>query len=73
MAYEMVMPYHLHMPSYFLETFTEYPYGSCTVNGYMSILMHGYCTPSSAKPIGPSFSTIRTAFNSTYLAVTGLK
>ena len=21
----MVMPYHLHMPSYFLETFTEYP------------------------------------------------
>ncbi len=28
MAYEMVMPYHLHMPSYFLETFTEYPYSS---------------------------------------------
>ncbi|MCO5807962.1 hypothetical protein CS034_03271 [Phocaeicola vulgatus] len=28
MAYEMVMPYHLHMPSYFLETFTEYPYFS---------------------------------------------
>ena len=25
MAYEMVMPYHLHMLSYFLETFTEYP------------------------------------------------
>ena len=25
MAYEMVMLYHLHMPSYFLETFTEYP------------------------------------------------
>lgn len=24
----MVMPYHLHMPSYFLETFTEYPYKS---------------------------------------------
>lgn len=22
----MVMPYHLHMPSYFLGTFTEYPY-----------------------------------------------
>lgn len=21
MAYEMVMPYHLHMPSYFLETY----------------------------------------------------
>ena len=28
MAYEMVMPYHLHMPSYFLETFTEYPMGA---------------------------------------------
>ena len=28
MAYEMVMPYHLHMPSYFLETFTEYPNNS---------------------------------------------
>ena len=28
MAYEMVMPYHLHMPSYFLETFTEYPSGN---------------------------------------------
>ena len=27
MAYEMVMPYHLHMPSYFLGTFTEYPQG----------------------------------------------
>ena len=25
MAYEVVMPYHLHMPSYFLGTFTEYP------------------------------------------------
>ena len=31
MAYEMVMPYHLHMPSYFLETFTEYPYLSFSV------------------------------------------
>ena len=26
MTYEVVMPYHLHMPSYFLGTFTEYPY-----------------------------------------------
>ena len=25
MAYEVVMSYHLHMPSYFLGTFTEYP------------------------------------------------
>ena len=29
MAYEVVMPYHLHMPSYFLETFTEYPWVIC--------------------------------------------
>ena len=28
MAYEVVMSYHLHMPSYFLGTFTEYPYGT---------------------------------------------
>lgn len=27
----MVMPYHLHMPSYFLETFTEYPYNKKAV------------------------------------------
>ena len=32
MAYEMVMPYHLHMPSYFLETFTEYPYVKVKIN-----------------------------------------
>ena len=31
MAYEVIMPYHLHMPSYFLETFTEYP----QVNAYI--------------------------------------
>ena len=35
MAYEMVMPYHLHMPSYFLETFTEYP----CVNQFISIII----------------------------------
>ena len=32
MAYEMVMPYHLHMPSYFLETFTEYPQVELGIN-----------------------------------------
>ena len=31
MAYEVVMPYHLHMPSYFLETFTEYPYKTARI------------------------------------------
>ena len=42
-AYEMVMPYHLHMPSYFLETFTEYPYisdwrHSCHFHSHISTL-----------------------------------
>lgn len=37
MAYEMVMPYHLHMPSYFLETFTEYPYLVYGVNEHECI------------------------------------
>ena len=31
MAYEVVMSYHLHMPSYFLGTFTEYPYPNYTI------------------------------------------
>ena len=26
MAYEVIILGHLHMPLYFLETFTEYPY-----------------------------------------------
>ena len=36
----MVMPYHLHMPSYFLETFTEYPsvsYHFVEVSSFMRI------------------------------------
>ena len=37
MAYEMVMPYHLHMPSYFLETFTEYPFLFDADNGMIEI------------------------------------
>ena len=34
----MVMPYHLHMPSYFLETFTEYPYVSPNLRVYLSYI-----------------------------------
>ena len=33
MAYEVVMSYHLHMPSYFLGTFTEYPYVFSVIPG----------------------------------------
>jgi len=40
MAYEMVMPYHLHMPSYFLETFTEYPY-NITYNTLLDKRIYG--------------------------------
>lgn len=43
MAYEMVMPYHLHMPSYFLETFTEYPYFSTSFKQMKGV------TPSQFK------------------------
>jgi hypothetical protein len=52
MAYEMVMPYHLHMPSYFLETFTEYPsvcvYKSKERYGRGKSLstLHFYCPPN---------------------------
>lgn len=36
----MVMPYHLHMPSYFLETFTEYPYtDSPLIIGWDNVFM----------------------------------
>ena len=28
MAYEVIILGHLHMPLYFLETFTEYPYNT---------------------------------------------
>ena len=43
----MVMPYHLHMPSYFLETFTEYPSEDDNNNAhvcviYLPLLWHLY-------------------------------
>ena len=51
MAYEVVMPYHLHMPSYFLETFTEYPCDierECVV--YPIISCRGWvCLPEGTK------------------------
>lgn len=34
----MVMPYHLHMPSYFLETFTEYPSLKICFDGIMVLM-----------------------------------
>ena len=46
MAYGVIMLYHLHMPSYILRTFTEYPY--VTIEGSLlsafipSSLSEGY-------------------------------
>ena len=40
MAYEVVMSYHLHMPSYFLGTFTEYPYMVSFYFEYVCIGIH---------------------------------
>ncbi len=45
MAYEVVMSYHLHMPSYFLGTFTEYPYKKSPP---YSQIKHGGLTLSKA-------------------------
>ena len=39
MAYEVIMPYHLHMPSYFLETFTEYPYVDGRIHEMTALLV----------------------------------
>ena len=55
MAYEVVMPYHLHMPSYFLETFTEYP----DLIGYFSFdtsLFYGIYLISANFPVKSVYS-----------------
>ena len=49
MAYEMVMPYHLHMPSYFLETFTEYPYVLTIIFHTGFLMSHGRINKKTLK------------------------
>lgn len=44
MAYEVIMPYHLHMPSYFLETFTEYPSESKELKEWLDRQLPFFCT-----------------------------
>ena len=34
MAYKVIILYQLYMPSYFLGTFTEYPYGEAMASRY---------------------------------------
>ena len=55
MAYKVVMPYHLHMPSYFLETFTEYPYPISAVGA-------GFACPKTQSKLfsGERTSPLRT-------------
>ena len=45
MAYKVIILYQLYMPSYFLGTFTEYPYSSpvfCCFIGYKRVEMIGF-------------------------------
>ena len=75
MAYEMVMPYHLHMPSYFLETFTEYPQikvkepvvGTSEPFEFEDRTMRLYRMPSSSRayplPIEKKSAIYRVMFN----------
>ena len=35
MAYKVIILYQLYMPSYFLGTFTEYPYITCEKSGQL--------------------------------------
>ena len=58
MAYEVLMPYHLHMPSYFLGTFTEYPF-----QGYL----HFADTPYTNRQSSVIFLSIYREFPSTTL------
>ena len=44
----MVMPYHLHMPSYFLETFTEYPLVKEQSSSYQVLPGIIYISPAKA-------------------------
>ena len=55
MAYEMVMPYHLHMPSYFLETFTEYPSAKTIDSIFAEIRAYRHCYKNAV-----SFSVMQT-------------
>ena len=57
MAYEMVMPYHLHMPSYFLETFTEYPFETIAINHY-AVFVHLFVMKKYQLPNIQYFSVI---------------
>ena len=47
MAYEVVMSYHLHMPSYFLGTFTEYPYAILSFPRFKYDWMRRFLLPKS--------------------------
>ena len=67
MAYEVIILGHLHMPLYFLETFTEYPYSKDYANDSLSKrhksvkrsqickLENGRCSPALSTKIFTQF------------------
>ncbi len=44
MAYKVIILYQLYMPSYFLGTFTEYPFlvSRCTISSFIFLGFKGY-------------------------------
>ena len=56
MAYKVIILYRLYMPSYFLGTFTEYPYLIINVLIYFYIIirLHTYCKSENNKSSLPS-------------------
>ena len=64
MTYEVVMPYHLHMPSYFLGTFTEYPYLEKPVLGICQPCHYPY-----PENIGPGYNPHHSGSNKQYFSV----
>ena len=69
MAYEMVMPYHLHMPSYFLETFTEYPLEEDVLKPYVG----SACSSSFSPFLYTSLTKWRVGLNLTLSKCFGRK
>ena len=47
MAYGVIMLYHLHMPSYILRTFTEYPNHKSKISTYIFPLIASLNLPKS--------------------------
>ena len=51
MAYEVIILYHLHMPWYYVETFTEYP--------FLFVILTGGIRPMNCNCITVQFQIVR--------------